>query len=170
LRCRGLLDDDPDKLVAAVEEYRKSPRVVERAGACEDAAGSLARKGSSSAARALFEEALGLYDTLDASRDSSRVLSAMRAFGIRRGSRAPRRRPATGWDALTPTEVQVARLTVEGLTNPKIAERLFISRNTVQTHLSHIFIKLGIGSRVELAALAAKANPAETGTKHPSVE
>jgi DNA-binding NarL/FixJ family response regulator len=46
-------------------------------------------------------------------------------------------------------------LAVEGLTNPQIGERLFVSRRTVQTHLSHIFAKLGIASRVELAKLAA---------------
>jgi DNA-binding CsgD family transcriptional regulator len=50
----------------------------------------------------------------------------------------------------------VVRLAVEGLTNPQIGDRLFISRRTVQTHLSHVFTKLGISSRVELAAEAAR--------------
>lgn len=155
LRCRGLLDDEAELLVAAVDAYRKSPRVLEKAGACEDAARSLARRGKATDARALFEEALTTFDELGAAHDSSRVLADMRSAGIRRGSRAPRRRAVTGWDALTPSEVEVARLTVEGLTNPKIAERLYVSKYTVQTHLSHIFNKLQVSSRSELAAMAA---------------
>ena len=62
----------------------------------------------------------------------------------------PRRRSKTGLDSLTETERRVARLVREGLTNAEIAERLFISRRTVDTHLSHIFVKLGISSRREL--------------------
>ena len=64
------------------------------------------------------------------------------------------RRPATGWEALTDAERRVARLVAGGLANREVAERLFVSRYTVETHLKHVFAKLGISSRVELAALA----------------
>jgi CRP-like cAMP-binding protein len=60
-------------------------------------------------------------------------------------------RDTTSWDALTPAEQQVARLVAEGLTNGAVAERLFLSRHTVESHLKHIFTKLGIRSRVALA-------------------
>jgi DNA-binding CsgD family transcriptional regulator len=50
----------------------------------------------------------------------------------------------------------VVELVVEGLTNPQIGERLFVSRRTVQTHLAHVFTKLGISSRTQLAAEAAR--------------
>jgi DNA-binding CsgD family transcriptional regulator len=156
LQCRGLLDDDPDLLVAAVESYRKGPRIVETAIACENAARSLAAGGKTADARSFFEAALEILHGLGAAADSNRVLSAMRSAGIRRGARTPRRQALTGWDALTPTEIEVARLTVEGLTNPKIAQRLYVSKYTVQTHLSHIFAKLQVSSRAELAAIAAK--------------
>jgi predicted ATPase/DNA-binding CsgD family transcriptional regulator len=63
-----------------------------------------------------------------------------------------RRRPATGWASLTPAELDVARLVAGHLSNPEISQRLFISRATVKTHLVHIFAKLGIRSRSELAA------------------
>ena len=63
---------------------------------------------------------------------------------------------ATGWDSLTPTELQVADLAAEGLTNAVIAERLYISANTVKTHLSHIYHKLGVNGRTELAVALAR--------------
>ncbi|HEV3166483.1 MAG TPA: LuxR C-terminal-related transcriptional regulator, partial [Isosphaeraceae bacterium] len=69
--------------------------------------------------------------------------------------RGSRHRPATGWASLTPVEQQVVKLVVEGLSNPEIGERLFISRETVKTHLSSIFGKLGVSSRAKLAAQAS---------------
>lgn len=159
LRCRGLLEDDPETLVAAVEKFRESPRLFERARAAEDAAEALSRRGSAPHARALFEEALLFCEGVGAVRDVARITSTMRAAGLRRGSKERRQRPSFGWESLTATERRVAALTVDGMTNRSIAERLFVSKYTVQTHLSHIFAKLGISSRVELAAVAAKAEP-----------
>ena len=63
------------------------------------------------------------------------------------------------WDALTPAESKVVDLAAEGLTNPEIGARLFISPRTVSTHLEHAFRKLGVSSRVELASLAARRRP-----------
>ncbi|WP_344663363.1 helix-turn-helix transcriptional regulator [Catenulispora yoronensis] len=71
-----------------------------------------------------------------------------------RRARGSRGRPSTGWPSLTPTELEVVRLVAEGLTNPEIAARLFISRGTVKTHLSHIFAKLDTVNRTELSAVA----------------
>jgi len=62
--------------------------------------------------------------------------------------------------ALTATEQRVMELASQGLTNPEIGSRLFISKRTVATHLSHIFGKLGISSRVELAAAALRRGQA----------
>ncbi len=70
--------------------------------------------------------------------------------------RGPRDRPAAGWDSLSPRELDVARLVAQGLTNPEIGERLFLSKRTVQTHLSHIFAKVGVSSRAELASEATR--------------
>jgi DNA-binding NarL/FixJ family response regulator len=67
-----------------------------------------------------------------------------------------RKRPPRGWESLTPTELQVVKLVAEGLTNPQIGERMFISRGTVKAHLSHVFAKLAISSRAELAAEATR--------------
>jgi DNA-binding CsgD family transcriptional regulator len=69
--------------------------------------------------------------------------------------RAPRLvgRPRFGWDALTPTEGTVADLVADGLSNRDIAAQLFVSRRTVETHVSAIYRKLEVGSRVELVRL-----------------
>jgi DNA-binding CsgD family transcriptional regulator len=77
------------------------------------------------------------------------------AVGYVTRGRGPRARPALGWDSLTPTELTVAEAVADGLSNPQIAARMFISRRTVTTHLTSIFRKLGLSSRAELAARAA---------------
>jgi DNA-binding CsgD family transcriptional regulator len=156
LVCRALADSDPDIALAAVEVYRPSDRAPEVAAACEDAGGLLAVKGQAASARDLFEQALAAYEQLGAVRDSARALASMRELGIGRKRRGARKRPSTGWDALTPSELEVVRLATEGLTNPQIGQRLFISRRTVQTHLAHAFRKLDISSRVGLAAAAKR--------------
>ncbi|MEU6430673.1 LuxR C-terminal-related transcriptional regulator [Microbispora sp. NPDC046973] len=73
------------------------------------------------------------------------------AFTLR--AHGGRRRPATGWASLTPAEQEVVRLAAAGLSNPEIAGRLFMSRSTVKTHLAHVYAKLGVANRTELAAL-----------------
>jgi predicted ATPase/DNA-binding CsgD family transcriptional regulator len=78
------------------------------------------------------------------------------AVAYARRARGERRRPSFGWGSLTPTELEVVRLAAAGLTNPAIGERLFISRGTVKTHLLHVFAKLGVHTRAELAAAAIR--------------
>ena len=71
-----------------------------------------------------------------------------------RRKRGPRKRPPGGWESLTPTEAKVVELVAEGLTNPQVGERMFISPGTVKTHLAHVFSKLDVHSRAELSAQA----------------
>jgi predicted ATPase/DNA-binding CsgD family transcriptional regulator len=73
-----------------------------------------------------------------------------------RRSRGRRGRPSSGWASLTPAEQSVVRLAADGLSNPDIGSRLFMSRSTVKTHLSHVYAKLGVTNRTELANLAAQ--------------
>lgn len=73
-----------------------------------------------------------------------------------RHARGERKRPSRGWESLTPTELRVVELVAEGLTNPQIGQRMFISRGTVKVHLSHIFAKLNMTTRAELAAEATR--------------
>ena len=64
-------------------------------------------------------------------------------------------RPTHGWDSLTDAERRVVQLVTEGLTNPQIGQRRFVSSRTVHTHVAHVFAKLHVPTRAELAAFAA---------------
>jgi DNA-binding NarL/FixJ family response regulator len=156
LRCRGLVADDPRTLCAAVDAYAGGPRPLELALAAEDAGVAFARRSDSAAAVSLLDQALAGHEGLEATRDAARAEATLRELGIRRGRRGARQRPQLGWESLTPTEHRVVDLVVEGLSNPQIGERLFVSRRTVQTHLAHVFTKLGISSRTQLAAEATR--------------
>jgi DNA-binding CsgD family transcriptional regulator len=156
LRCQGLATDDAGLLAEAVDAYSRGPRPLELAQAAEDAGRALARRGQPGRARGFLDRALAGYERLDAARDLARAEAVLRELGIRRGRRGPRGRPQFGWPSLTSTELTVAGLVAEGLSNPQIGERLYVSRRTVQTHLAHIFAKLGISSRAQLAALATR--------------
>ncbi len=151
LRCRGLAEEDPEVLLAAVRAYERGPRPLELALACEDAGTAFARQRNVDRGRPLLDQAITIYARLDAARDLARAEATLRAAGIRRGSRGARKRPRVGWQSLTPTERTVAGLVAEGLSNPQIGERLYVSYRTVQTHLAHVFAKLDISSRAQLA-------------------
>jgi DNA-binding CsgD family transcriptional regulator len=84
------------------------------------------------------------------------VLTSDEAVNYALRGRGQRGRPAAGWLALTPAERDVARLVAEGLANREIADKLFVSPRTVQAHLTHVYRKLGITSRVQLAQQAAR--------------
>jgi DNA-binding CsgD family transcriptional regulator len=156
LRCQGLAHDDPDVLLAAVQAYRQAPLTIELALACEDAGAALSRAGRGPAAVPVLDEALAFYLRCGAQRGVARVDAALRTLGVRRRRTGQLRRPQVGWDSLTASELGVARLAAEGLTNPQIGDRLFVSPRTVATHLASVFRKLGITNRVQLAAEASR--------------
>lgn len=83
-------------------------------------------------------------------------LTMSEAVAYARRARGERKRPSHGWDALTPTERQVADLALDGKSNAQIADRLFIGRETVKTHLSNVYAKVGVANRTQLVADAAK--------------
>jgi DNA-binding CsgD family transcriptional regulator len=96
-----------------------------------------------------IRERLG-QDGFDATWAEGAALSTEESIAYAQRGRGERKRAATGWASLTPMENDVVRLVREGLGNKEIAARLFISPRTVQTHLTHVYAKLGIASRVQL--------------------
>lgn len=109
--------------------------------------------------KALGQENLSDFEKSTAKSDLEEIVGLISRM---RGKRA---RPLTGWDSLTPTERRVVTLATEGLSNPEIAERMFIVRGTVKVHLSHIYEKLDVKSRTQLAAKSVadefEANPGD---------
>ena len=101
------------------------------------------------AAVAAVREALG-QDGFDTFWAEGAALSTEEAIAYAQRGRGERKRPASGWGSLTPMELDVVRLVAEGLGNKEVGARLFISPRTVQTHLTHVYAKLGVTSRVQL--------------------
>jgi predicted ATPase/class 3 adenylate cyclase/DNA-binding CsgD family transcriptional regulator len=107
------------------------------------------------AALAVLRNAMG-DGVFDAAWAEGAALGVEEAIAYAQRGRGERGRPASGWAALTPAERDVARLVCEGLANKEIATRLFVSPRTVQAHLSHVYAKLGIASRVQLVQEATR--------------
>ncbi|MDU0313123.1 AAA family ATPase [Phycicoccus sp. M110.8] len=157
LRCRGLVDADADTALEAVDLARQAPFLLDRTGACEDAATLLVRSRRSDEAVALLLEALACYEDAGASARAARVRAQLRELGAHPRARGHRNGSRAGWDGLTRTERAVSLLVAEGLTNGAVAKRLYVSPHTVNTHLRHVFAKLGVSNRVELARVVHRS-------------
>jgi DNA-binding CsgD family transcriptional regulator len=151
--ARGLLASSIDDLEHAADLFATGPRPVARASAVEDLGVARARAGAVQAAIEAFDDALVLYTEAGAGWDAGRVRSRLRDHGVRRRIVA-RERAANGWVAMTDSELAVARLVAQGLTNREVAEQLFVSPHTVSSHLRSIFAKLDINSRLALTRIA----------------
>ncbi len=158
--CRGLLDASAAPLFEAADLYRGVGRPLLLGMALEAAGGLLAEQGDVPRAGRTFRKAIDTYAGLSAAADVARVERRLREFGMRRGPRAVRQ-PVSGVAGLTRTERTVAHLVAEGLPNPEIADRLFLSRRTVEGHVSRILGKLRLASRVQVGrALTSSSAPA----------
>ena len=159
LHARALLDNDPERALAAVQAYRGDPRSLVRAAAFEDA-GRLLPERAKDEAVGYLDEALRLQSAAGAERDAARVRRLLRDRGAQRAGGRPD--PAAAhWPELTASELAVVRLVIQGATDRAVAQRLYISAHTVNSHLRHVFAKLGIRSRVELARRAGQRQAAE---------
>lgn len=158
--CTVTLDDaDPASIVTAAtraaDQVHDLGDVPAQAAALEEAACASALLGDKASARSSALRALTLTQGMSAQTATTRITSRLRPLGLRLDPTVVRERPRHGWESLTRTEVTVAELVAAGLSGAQIAERLFISTRTVQTHVSHALAKLGLRTRVELAAYVA---------------
>jgi DNA-binding CsgD family transcriptional regulator len=153
LHARGLAEQDPAALEEAAGRY---PAGLTRAAALEDAGLAWVRRGDEDHAVTRLREAYALYEALGAGQGMARVRSALRATGTRLRHWKNTGRPAFGWDSLTDTERRIVDLVAQGLSNREVASQIFLSAHTVAFHLRHVFWKLGLTSRVQLARLAAE--------------
>jgi len=135
-------------LIAIADEYSEL-RPFDAARVREQAADLLAIERKTDMARAQALAALDVYQQLGAQVLERRVLARMREHGIRVRS-SSRSKQQFGWEAVTDTERQILDLVADGLSNQAIADRLVMSRRTVESHLGHVYVKVGIDSRIQL--------------------
>jgi len=145
-RCRGLLDGVEQDFKRALAEHDRWDSPFERARTELVYGEFLRREKRRLEARVQLRAALATFEDTGAGVWAERARTELRATG----ERARRREPSTV-DDLTPQELNVARLACQGLTNREIAERLFLSTKTIETHLGHVFRKTGVRTRAELA-------------------
>jgi DNA-binding CsgD family transcriptional regulator len=160
---RGLSGPDTGALRDAVRILAAGERPLATAAAREDLGRCLAAGPARDEAIAALESAYATYRDANAHRDLARVRSALHALGVRKRQAAVAR-PDHGWASLTSGELAVVRVVAEGRTSREAAAQLYLSADTVNTHLRHAFAKLGIRSRVELARLVLSQPPDE---QHP---
>jgi DNA-binding CsgD family transcriptional regulator len=146
-RALAWLRLDPDQAHRAAERYGAAGRRLARAAALTDVADLAARLDRTAVARAAARTAAAFWTDLGAPADAQRVANA-------HDVRTPTPRPRLGVRALTPTERRVVELIATGRSNQAIAEELFVSRRTVESHVSAAYRKLGVRSRVSLARIA----------------
>jgi predicted ATPase/class 3 adenylate cyclase/DNA-binding CsgD family transcriptional regulator len=145
-------------IATAWGSHREAARLFGAADAMRDRMGSVRFKiddASCDAWATKARDGLGESD-FDSAWAEGAALSTAEAIAYARRGRGERKRPSSGWRSLTPTELDVVRLVSEGLGNKDIATRLFVSHRTVQTHLTHVYTKLGMTSRVQLAQEAVR--------------
>ena len=147
LRGLGLVTGDDAALHAAVTQLEASPNRLELARARVDLGAALRRAGRRADARAPLRAGMDQAHACGARPLAERARTELLATGAR-----PRRLALQGTDALTPSEKRIATLAANGLTNRQIAQELFVTTATVETHLRHAFRKLDVRARGELAS------------------
>jgi tetratricopeptide (TPR) repeat protein/DNA-binding CsgD family transcriptional regulator len=146
LRARGLVDGSVNALREAVTVLEATPARLEHARALVDLGAALRRGNQRSAARVELARGQELAHRCGADALVGRAREELAAAGAR-----PRTMALSGAEALTPSERRVAELAAEGLSNRDVAQALFVTTKTVETHLGSVYRKLAVGGRTDLA-------------------
>jgi DNA-binding CsgD family transcriptional regulator len=149
----GLVKNDLARLERSVDLLSASPRPLVRAAAFADLGQALLAAGRKPQAVAALTHAHGLFAESGAHAAAARVQRDLDGPGNGSRRAATMQRPVQGWGALTASEKKIARLVAEGHTNRSAADLLVVSPHTVNTHLTSVFRKLSVNSRVQLANL-----------------
>ncbi len=158
LRALGVLRGDRDLLRQALAVLERSPARLEHARALIELGATMRRAGERAACRSPLRAGLDIAVEGGATRLGERARAELESSGARL-----RRERISGRDALTPSELRVARLAAEGRTNNEVAQALFVTPKTIDTHLSHVYSKLGISSRRALSAALEGATTSVAG-------
>jgi len=158
-RARGLVDRDADALEEAAGVFEQLGHRFEAAVARAERAELLLAQGDTAEATGLFERSLSDYDDIGATFEADRVRARLARLSPSGERRPAPRRAVTGWEALTPTEHEVVEEVCGGRSNPQVAERLGISRRTVEAHLRSIYAKIGVSTRLALAVAYREREP-----------
>ena len=143
-------------LEQAVDLLADSPAQLEHVRALVDLGAALHRTNRRAAARIPLRRALDLAERGGMRLLADRTRSELQAAGAR-----PRRSAISGIESLTPAEYRVATLATQGHSNPQIAQQLYVTRRTVETHLTHVFQKLNLSTRADLTRYIAGAEPSD---------
>ncbi|MFC7259363.1 helix-turn-helix transcriptional regulator [Streptomyces lutosisoli] len=149
----GLVNNDLAMLERSVRLLKASPRPLVRAAASADLGQALLAAGRNPQAVAALTHARGMFAESGAHAAAARVQRDLDGAGAGGGRAATTQRPVQGWEALTASEKKIARLVADGHTNRSAADLLVVSPHTVNTHLTSVFRKLSVNSRVQLANL-----------------
>ncbi|WP_424711804.1 helix-turn-helix transcriptional regulator [Kitasatospora acidiphila] len=152
-QAAGLVRNDLVMLEHSVTLLKASPRPLVRAAAHADLGRAFLAAGRKPQAVAALIHAHGMFAESGAHAAAERVRRDLAGAGAGSHRAVAMQRPVQGWEALTASEKKVARLVAEGCTNRSAADLLVVSPHTVNTHLTSVFRKLSINSRVQLANL-----------------
>jgi DNA-binding CsgD family transcriptional regulator len=151
LRVLGLAEGSTERLREAVDVLQGSGSRLLRARALVDWGAALRRAGERAASRDPLREGLDLAHRCGATRLAEHAEQELEASGAR-----PRRRAVSGIEALTPSQLRIAGMAADGLSNRDIAQTLFLSVRTVENQLRQSYLKLDIASRRDLAGALAE--------------
>jgi DNA-binding NarL/FixJ family response regulator len=155
LRGLGLVTEGADGIELLRESantLERSPARLEQARSLIELGAALRRANHRAQAREPLRRGLDLAYRCGAQPLTTRAEQELRATGAR-----PRNLLVTGFDSLTASERRVAEMAAEGLTNREIAQALFVTTKTIETHMAHVFRKLDVASRTELPPLIRAA-------------
>ena len=152
-------------LQAAATALAASPRQLERARALLELGAALRRSGHRTAAREQLAAAMDIAHRMGATALTKRAHDELQAAGAR-----PRRPVISGVESLTGAERRVAELAAAGLSNPEIAQAIFVTRKTIETHLGRIYRKLQIASREDLGAVLGQGDPDVHAARSPEIQ